>query len=86
MTVGERIKKRRQSLHLSVMELARRAGLDRRRIWAYETGRVDLRLFEAACIADVLGLTLDELAGKKGPYIRPAEVYCPKCGTAMLNT
>lgn len=82
MTVGERIKKRRQALHLSQAELGTRVGRDRRTILGYEKGQ-DMSLLTAMCIADVLGLTLDELVGKKEPYTRPTEVYCPKCGTIM---
>lgn len=64
MTVGERIKSLRQQHGLTQAELGRLAGLSRQCLYEYESDRADPKLFNAACIADVFGITLDELAGR----------------------
>ena len=65
MTVGERIAKLRTSLGLSQAELSREAGISRQCLYEYESGKADPKLFNAMCIADVLGVTLDYLAGRE---------------------
>lgn len=64
MTVGERIVKFREQLGITQAELARQAGLSRQCVHKYESDACDPKLFNAACIADALGITLDELAGR----------------------
>ena len=65
MTVGERIVSLRTSLGLTQVELAREAGISRQCLYEYESNRADPKLFNAMCIADVLGVTLDYLAGRE---------------------
>lgn len=62
MTVGERIKALRTQKGFSQEDVARRAGLTRQSIHLYETDQSDPSLFNAMCIADVLGVSLDYLA------------------------
>ena len=64
MTVGQRIKILRKERGLTLTELARLAGMSRQCVYHYERDICDPKLFYAACIADVLGVTLDELAGR----------------------
>lgn len=65
MTVGERIVSLRTSLGLTQVELAREAGISRQCLCKYENNIADPKLFNAMCIADVLGVTLDYLAGRE---------------------
>ena len=62
MTVGERIVWHRQSMGYSQAELARIAGISRQCLWEYENDVADPKLFNATCIADALGISLDYLA------------------------
>jgi transcriptional regulator with XRE-family HTH domain len=62
MTLGERIKYRREKLGLTQMQLAEAAGLSRCLIYRYEADLHDPSLFNATCIADALGVSLDYLA------------------------
>ena len=62
MTLGERIAWHRTLMGYSQAELARRAGISRQCLYEYETNRTDPKLFNAACIADALGISLDYLA------------------------
>ncbi len=64
MTVGERIRAKREELGLSQSELARKVGLTRQGLCKYELDRADPRLFNAMCIAEALGVSLDYLAGR----------------------
>lgn len=65
MTVGERIVSLRKELGLSQVELAHEAGLSRQCLYKYENNIADPKLFNAMCIADVLGVSLDYLAGRE---------------------
>ena len=54
---------RRQTLQMSQLELARRAGLTQGRISDYERGiRLDMSFATAIRLARALGLSLDQLA------------------------
>lgn len=65
MSTGEKIRKKRLELGLTTKELAEKSGLTRQAVSHYENDRHDPGLLNAACIADVLGLSLDYLAGRK---------------------
>jgi transcriptional regulator with XRE-family HTH domain len=62
MTVGQRIKMRRELLEISVSELARKSGLTRQTIYNYENDLREPTLINAMCVADILKITLDYLA------------------------
>lgn len=64
MTVGERIKKRREELNLSASELAKRLGKDRTTIYRYENGFIeDLPISIIEPLAKILKTTPDYLMG-----------------------
>ena len=62
MTVGERIAWHRQLMGYTQAQLAREAGISRQCLYEYESNKADPKLFNATCIADVLGISLDYLA------------------------
>lgn len=62
MTLGERIKFRREVLGLTCKQLADVCGLSRHLIYKYEADLHDPSLFNATCLADALGVSLDYLA------------------------
>lgn len=62
MTVGERIAWHRQLLGYTQSQLAVMAGISRQCLWEYENNVADPKLFNATCIADALGISLDYLA------------------------
>ena len=62
MTVGERIAWHRQLMGYSQSQFAKMAGISRQCLWEYENNVADPKLFNATCIADVLGISLDYLA------------------------
>lgn len=64
MTIGARIKSRRQYLKMSAEELGRRLGKDRSTIYRYEKGDIEnLPLDILEPIAEVLGTTPQYLMG-----------------------
>ena len=64
MTIGERIRKRRQELGLSQQELADKAGVNRPTISELESGKqLGLTVDTAKRLARVLGVGIDYLAG-----------------------
>ena len=65
MTTGEKIKYHRKKQGLSQKQLAGESGVSTSVLAYYEKDKADPSLFAAACIADVLGLTLDYLAGRE---------------------
>lgn len=62
MTTGQRIAARRHAKGLTQRQLAEQAGIHPNTIVHYENDQTDLTLLKAACIADVLGVSLDYLA------------------------
>lgn len=62
MTVGERIAWHRQLMGYTQAELARAVGISRQCLWEYENNVADPKLFNALCIAEELGVSLDYLA------------------------
>lgn len=65
MTIGERIKKYRKEKGWKQSQLAEEADLCTVYISRYETGRWLPSLISIIAIADALGVTLDELVGRK---------------------
>lgn len=64
MEVAQVIRRRRIELGLSQAELAARAGVDKRQIRRCEAGEAHPALPVAVSIAEALGITVDELAGR----------------------
>ncbi|MDE3134748.1 MAG: helix-turn-helix transcriptional regulator [Acidobacteriota bacterium] len=62
MSFGTTLRRRRQELGLSQSELSRAAGINVRQLARYEHGQNEPPLTIAAKLADVLNLTLDQLA------------------------
>lgn len=71
MTIGERIKEKREELGMTQSKFARKVGMSRQCVSYIENGRFEPRLFSAICIADVLEITLDELCGRGKVYGKP---------------
>ena len=65
MTIGEIIRSHRKKLGMSQSTLAKRVGIQQTQLSGYETDSHVPSLFCAECIADVFGITLDELVGRK---------------------
>lgn len=65
MTIGQRINLARIERDLSIDELAKRAHVSKNTIisWIYRDVHPDIELLTA--VADVLEMSLDELAGRK---------------------
>lgn len=62
--MGEVIRRRRADLGMSQADLARVAGVDTRQIRRYEAGEQQPLLSVALTIADALGVSVSELAGR----------------------
>ena len=63
-TFGQRLRRLRTEQGLSRAELAVKAGLGFNSVSNYERDAVWPTIFSASCIADVLGVSLDYLAGR----------------------
>ena len=63
MTFGERLKDCREKCGISKLQLAEKSGVTRRSIQNYESDLHDPSLFNVSCIATVLGVSIDYLAG-----------------------
>tara|TARA_Y100000114_G_C11694682_1_gene295384 strand:- start:46 stop:393 length:348 start_codon:yes stop_codon:yes gene_type:complete len=63
MEIGSRIKKLRLELNLTQEELAERVGIDKRNISRYEGGHVDPRKSTLRKMAEVFGITYEEMTG-----------------------
>jgi transcriptional regulator with XRE-family HTH domain len=65
--MGERLQKLRHDRGLTQAQLAEQAGVPFRSLQSWEYGKRTM-LFDAAVkLADALGITLDELAGRTAP-------------------
>lgn len=62
MPINERLKELRELRRLSMAELARLVGVDRKTIWYIEHGERGVGLDIAKRLARALGVSLDELA------------------------
>lgn len=65
MTLGEKIKKARTAARMTVRELSKRSGVPMSNIFYYEKDLAEPSFFKISCIALVLHLSLDYLAGFK---------------------
>lgn len=64
MTIGEAIKKARNDKGYSRAKLSRRSGIGVATICLWESDKSNPTVVMLICIADVLGVTLDELVGR----------------------
>lgn len=64
MTIGQAIKKARKSKGYTQAKVAKKLGVAQTTITYWETDRFSPCLMLAICLADVLGITLDELVGR----------------------
>jgi transcriptional regulator with XRE-family HTH domain len=65
MTLGEKIRYHRRKNNLTQAELAEKAGISKAAVWAYEDDKREPKFFAVICLAYVLGVSLDYLAGKE---------------------
>ena len=65
MTIGQSIKKHIQEQGRSVREVAIKAGISPQTIYQWIWGMYDPTVTMLIWVADVLGVTLDELVGRK---------------------
>lgn len=65
MTFGEKIKSTRLKKNLSQRELAEKVGVSPSTIQNYESDLVEPKFINVICLSEVLGVSLDYLAGKK---------------------
>jgi transcriptional regulator with XRE-family HTH domain len=70
--MAEVIRRRRAELGMSQRELAEAAGVDARQIRRYETGEQQPLLTAAVAIADALGISVSELAGRPAHRVQLA--------------
>ena len=61
MTVGQNLKKVRQSKGISQVELSKKTGIDRKIIIGYEYGKHDMNLTNAFKISKAIGVSVDSL-------------------------
>ena len=64
LTIGESIKNARVAKGYTISDLARKAGITFQTLYKWETGKTYPNVFNLIPIADVLGVTLDELVGR----------------------
>ena len=64
-TTGEKIRERREELGMTQEELADQIGISKNMLRYYELDQHEAKFFTMTCIADVLDLSLDYLAGRK---------------------
>ena len=63
MTIGEAMRKARKRKRMTVDELAQKSGYHSKQIWSWEKDTFLPRLTAVIDIADVLGVSVDELVG-----------------------
>jgi transcriptional regulator with XRE-family HTH domain len=66
-TFATRLRARREARRLSAPELAEAAGVSRQYLWALEAGAKAPSLETARRLAEVLDVSLDDLAGRDLP-------------------
>jgi transcriptional regulator with XRE-family HTH domain len=79
-TVGERLQRLREALGLTQEQLGRAAGVPPTSLRNYEQNRRQPRLDAAVKLADVLDISLDELAGRTWPAGRGGAGKKPRKG------
>ena len=70
MEISEVIRERRTEIGMSQRDLAAAAGVDVRQIRRYEAGEQQPLLSVAVAIADALGISVGELAGKPSHRVK----------------
>ena len=73
LTTGQRMRQAREARGLSRPKLSKMSGIGCTSIEGYESDRNDPSLFAATCIADVLGISLDWLAGRTKRHKKEGE-------------
>jgi len=69
--VGELIRKRREAVHMTVAQLAKRIGVSRNTITNYESGRTEPSASHLILIAKVLGASIGDILGTNGSPQEP---------------
>ena len=64
MTIGQSIRKARESKKMSRWLVSQKSGLNYTLLYYWETDRSLPRIDLLICVADVLGVSLDELVGR----------------------
>lgn len=65
MTIGEHMKKARESKGLSMSKLGELAGVHKQTIYAAESNRAYTSILNVICLADALKISIDEYIGRK---------------------
>jgi transcriptional regulator with XRE-family HTH domain len=83
-TLGERIRKERLRYGMSQVELARRVGISKTAMNQIEMGETtDPRVSRLRAIADILGVSMDYLAGRQDEDGTPTPIKRPHQPTAL---
>lgn len=76
MTIGERIKRRRMQLNMSVDELAEKLGKNRATVYRYEKDEIrDMPTTVLEPLANALCTTPADLMGWEDPPAKPADAF-----------
>jgi transcriptional regulator with XRE-family HTH domain len=84
--MSEVIRERRTAIGMSQRDLAKAAGVDVRQIRRYEAGEQQPLLSVAIAIADALGISVAELAGKPSHRIKLGGVWWASWQTSRSGT
>lgn len=79
------IQKLRKARGMSQMELAKKTGVSRPSIAAYETGRFEPGLYNAWRIAKAFGIKIEELIEEEGDALSGASRQLPQRGNQKKN-
>ena len=86
MEMSEVIRERRTAIGMSQRDLAKAAGVDVRQIRRYEAGEQQPLLSVAIAIADALGISVAELAGKPSHRIKLGGTWWASWQTSRTGT
>ena len=64
-TFGKRLRQAREAKRMSIKMLSQKSGVSVSMIYSNEKGEVHPNLYTAVAVADVLGVSLDWLAGRE---------------------
>ena len=64
LTIGQAMRKARKAKKYTLEKLEKKAGISRQSIGRWERDKVSPNILNVISIADVLGVTLDELVGR----------------------
>ena len=70
MTTGEHMRKARNRAGMTMLELSKVSGVNYQTIYRSETDKTDTDIFTIICLADVLGISIDEYIGREVPKCR----------------